>query len=160
MRDRFEGSRVRIFAQRAVVGLAIGSFALAAGAATALAEGRLEAADGRLGQGAMGRNPAHSRNFFRFAPTTVIRPYFDYNDEAAALEAVQVALTQVGDGSSYVWYRSSGRVSGVVQPTRSFKDRGGRVCRALKVTLSAGSYSRRTSTVACRLMDGSWEING
>src|SRR5262245_4502555 len=53
----------------------------------------------------------------------------DENDEIAALEAIRVALTEVGDGGSYVWHRQHGRLSGVVHPTVSFKDPIGRVCR-------------------------------
>jgi surface antigen len=94
------------------------------------------------------------------ANAAVLRPWFDRNDEAAALEAVQVALTEVGDGSSYVWYRHGGRLSGIVQPTQSFEDAHGRVCRHLMVTLSAGAYSRRTGAIACRLGDGTWVIDG
>ncbi|MEZ5855928.1 MAG: hypothetical protein R3D67_14725 [Hyphomicrobiaceae bacterium] len=92
--------------------------------------------------------------------TTIIRPWFDRNDEAAALEAVQVALTEVGDGSSYVWYRQGGRLSGIVQPTQSFEDMLGRVCRHINVKLSIGAYSRHTSAIACRTADGSWVIDG
>ena len=90
----------------------------------------------------------------------VIRPWFDRNDEVAALEAVRVALTEVGDGSSYVWYRHGGRLSGIVKPTQSFEDMRGRVCRHLVVTMSASGYSRTASAIACRLPDGTWTIDG
>lgn len=89
-----------------------------------------------------------------------IRPLLDRNDEAAALEAVHVALTEVGDGSSYVWYRHGGRLSGIVQPTQSFKDTLGRVCRHIVVTLSDSSRQKRTEGIACRLADGAWELDG
>lgn len=89
-----------------------------------------------------------------------IRPLLDARDEAAALEAVQVALTEVGDGSTYVWYRHGGRLSGLVQPTQSFKDALGRVCRHIVVTLNDASRSRRTEGIACRLSDGGWELDG
>lgn len=89
-----------------------------------------------------------------------IRPLFDHKDEAAALEALHVALTEVGDGSSYVWYRHGGRLSGVVQPTQSFKDTVGRVCRHIVVTLSDANRQKRTEGIACRLADGAWELDG
>ena len=89
-----------------------------------------------------------------------IRPLLDARDEAAALEAVQVALTEVGDGSTYVWYRHGGRLSGLVQPTQSFKDVLGRVCRHIVVTLNDASRSKRTEGIACRLSDGGWELDG
>ncbi len=85
---------------------------------------------------------------------------FDRKDEAAALEAVQVALTEVGDGSSYLWYRHGGRLSGVVQPTRSFQDALGRVCRHLVVTLNADGRSATTGAIACRLTHGGWTLDG
>ena len=56
----------------------------------------------------------------KFAETNA---HLDENDEIAALEAIRVALTEVGDGGSYVWYRRHGRLSGIVQPTVSFKVR-------------------------------------
>ena len=89
-----------------------------------------------------------------------MRPVFDVRDEAAALEAVHVALSEVGDGSTYVWYRHGGRLSGLVQPTQSFKDVLGRVCRHLVVTLNDASRSRRTEGIACRLANGVWELDG
>jgi|LNFM01.1.fsa_nt_gb hypothetical protein len=89
-----------------------------------------------------------------------IRPLLDARDEAAALEAVQLALTEVGDGSTYVWYRHGGRLSGLVQPTQSFKDALGRVCRHIVVTLNDVSRSKRTEGIACRLSDGGWELDG
>jgi surface antigen len=87
-------------------------------------------------------------------------PRFDDKDEIAALDAIRLALTEVGDGSSYVWYRHGGRLSGVVQPTQSFLDTRGRVCRHILVTLSAGGQSSRAGVIACRLSDGNWVLDG
>jgi surface antigen len=92
--------------------------------------------------------------------TLDIRPVFDDRDEVAALEAVQLALTEVGDGSTYVWYRHGGRLSGLVQPTQSFRDAFGRVCRHIVVTLNDASRSKRTESIACRMSDGGWELDG
>jgi surface antigen len=84
----------------------------------------------------------------------------DNGDEVAALEAIRVALTEVGDGSSYVWHRGNGRLSGVVHPTSSFRDVSGRVCRHIVVVLTTGARSGRVEGVACRLSDGSWQLDG
>lgn len=86
--------------------------------------------------------------------------HLDEDDEIAALEAIRVALTEVGDGSSYVWHRRSGQLSGLVQPTQSFKDPAGRVCRHLIVILSAGQRSGRFEGTACRLASGRWQLEG
>ena len=73
----------------------------------------------------------------------------DEADEIAALEAIRVALSEVGDGHSYVWHRRYGRLSGVVQPTSSFKNPAGRVCRRITVILAAGLRTGRLDGVAC-----------
>src|SRR3990170_5020830 len=41
------------------------------------------------------------------------KPGLSSKDEFAALEAVHLALTEVGDGSSYVWHQKNGPLSGV-----------------------------------------------
>lgn len=84
----------------------------------------------------------------------------DENDEIAALEAIRIALTEVGDGGSYVWRRTHGRLSGIVQPTASFKDPAGRVCRHIVLTMSIGMASARAEGIACRLADGRWQLDG
>jgi hypothetical protein len=82
----------------------------------------------------------------------------DQNDEYAALASVQLALTEVADGSSYVWRRHNGRLSGLVKPLSSFKDTKGDVCRHAVVVLSSLNETKRTEIVACRLPTGIWEL--
>ena len=82
----------------------------------------------------------------------------DQNDEYAALESVQLALTEVADGSSYIWHRSHGRLSGIVKPLSSFKDTHGSVCRHAVVVLSGVEATKRTEIVACRLSTGIWQL--
>lgn len=89
-----------------------------------------------------------------------LRNELDEADEIAALESVQRALSEVGDGSTYVWHRRHGRLSGIVQPTSSFKDADGAVCRHIVVMLSTGSDTRRTEGIACRLPSGRWQLEG
>jgi surface antigen len=84
----------------------------------------------------------------------------DEDDEIAALEAIRVALTEVSDGASYVWHRRYGQLGGLVQPTQSFKDPGGRVCRRIIVILSAGLRSGRFEGTACRSAGGRWQLDG
>jgi len=101
------------------------------------------------------------------APAGSVKPKFaetdahlDEMDEIAALEAIRVALSEVGDGSSYVWYRRHGRLSGIVQPTASFKDRAGRVCRHILLIMTVGAATGRVEGIACRLGDGRWQLEG
>lgn len=87
-------------------------------------------------------------------------PTLDTTDKIATLEAVHLALSQLGDGASYVWHRRNGRISGVISPTVSFKDAQGRVCRHIIMTLTAGTNTARTEGVACRMEDKSWRLEG
>lgn len=87
-------------------------------------------------------------------------PPLDLADEIAVLESVQLALSRVADGSSYVWHRSHGRLSGVVHPTASFKDARGQVCRRLTVVLNSLDTTKRTEAIACRLDNGIWQLEG
>ncbi len=84
----------------------------------------------------------------------------DETDELAALESLQFALTEVGDGSTYVWRRSHGRLSGLVKPTRSFKNAGGAVCREAVVILNGVDDTKKTQTIACRMENGVWRLEG
>jgi hypothetical protein len=88
------------------------------------------------------------------------RPALERVDEIAALEALQVALSEVGDGATYVWHRPGGRLSGIVRPTTSFRSREGKICRHLELLLTAGTFTRRVEGVACRLPDGIWSLHG
>ncbi len=45
-------------------------------------------------------------------------PALGEREHTAALEAVQLALSEVGDGATYVWHAHSGRISGLVTPTQ------------------------------------------
>ncbi len=89
-----------------------------------------------------------------------LMPPLDTTDEAATLEAVHLALSELGDGSSYVWHRNGGRLSGIFKPTTSCKDRDGRICRRLVLTLTAGRHTARTEGIACRMADMSWRLEG
>lgn len=89
-----------------------------------------------------------------------LKATLDDSDAIAALEAVQLALTEVGDGATYVWHRRHGRLSGAIKPTSSFKDASGSVCRHIVVALTSGSYSRKAEGIACRQRNGVWVLEG
>jgi surface antigen len=98
-------------------------------------------------------------------PGTVVNipvgPYkLDEKDEIAALERIQYALSEVSDGKTYVWRRWHGRLSGLVQPTGSFKDQSGKVCRHLIVLMTTGHNTKKQEGIACRLPSGRWQLDG
>lgn len=84
----------------------------------------------------------------------------DASDELAALDAVQIALTEAADGATYVWQRHHGRLNGAVRMTSTFRGSDGRLCRHLVMTLSSGGYSRKTEGIACRDGDHVWSLEG
>jgi surface antigen len=88
------------------------------------------------------------------------KPQLDEDDEIAALEAIRVALSEVGDGSTFVWQRRNGRVSGLVRPTASFKDASGRICRHIMLILNSGTQTGKIEGIACRLDNGRWQLEG
>ena len=87
-------------------------------------------------------------------------PKLDEKDEIAALERIQYALSEVSDGKTYVWKRWHGRLSGIVQPTASFKDGNGKVCRHLIVLMTTGANTKKQEGIACRLPSGRWQLDG
>ena len=89
-----------------------------------------------------------------------LKATLDDTDAIAALEAMQFALTEAGDGATYVWHRKHGRLSGAIQPTSSFKDASGHICRHIIVAMTSGSYSRKAEGIACRLKGGVWNLEG
>jgi surface antigen len=111
------------------------------------------------GSGAQGRPSAQFEPEASFEQIGHERQ-LDEDDEIAALEAIRVALTDVADGVSYVWHRRYGELSGLVQPTQSFKAADGRLCRHIIVILSAEQRSGRIEGTACRLSSGRWQLEG
>jgi hypothetical protein len=89
-----------------------------------------------------------------------IKPVLDVSDEIAALDAVQIALTEAADGATYVWQRYHGRLNGSVRMTSTFRGGDGRLCRHLVMSLTAGRYTRRTEGIACRDKDKVWSLEG
>jgi len=81
-------------------------------------------------------------------------------DEIAVLEALHIGLTDAADGATYVWQRKAGLLAGSVQPTASFRDRDGRVCRHIVFQVQLGPHIRRAEGLACRQPDRSWVLSG
>lgn len=94
--------------------------------------------------------------------TTVadLKARLDETDLVAALQALHIALSQLGDGATYVWGRRSRSLMGIIKPTAAFVDDQGRVCRHLVYTLSLGGYSKTIEGIACRQIEGLWTLSG
>ena len=88
------------------------------------------------------------------------RGLLDQHDQMAVFQAMHLALTEVADGSSYVWHRSHGRLSGVVQLNGTTRNGATSICRRMTIMLTSGPETRKITTSACRLADHSWQIVG
>ncbi len=94
------------------------------------------------------------------AAVTALRARLDRSDRAMALNALQEALSELGDGASLVWQRPSRALTGVIKPVSAFRDDVGRVCRHLTYWLSVGPYVKQVEGTACRESDGQWSLAG
>ena len=101
-------------------------FPLAAGLATAfvsvatifLAPGTARAESATSGEASCSC-PEQKQKLWSKPKFADLRSSLDETDEIAALESVQFALSEVGDGASFTWRRNNGRISGKVNPLSS-----------------------------------------
>lgn len=78
--------------------------------------------------------------------------------QTAALRALHFTLSEVGDGSTFVWHHKSGRLRGAFKPTTSYQTSDGKVCRHIIIILSAHHHAGKTEGIACRTKHGRWEL--
>jgi hypothetical protein len=79
-------------------------------------------------------------------------------DEFAALYALQIALSRIGDGQTYVWGRPKRQLRALITPINSYRNETGSICREIIVSMVLGSYLKRIETTACRAKDHSWQL--
>jgi len=89
-----------------------------------------------------------------------LKARLDRSDRVAAAQALELALSELGDGVTLVWQRPERRLVGRIKPVSAFRDDKGRVCRHVIYSLALGTYQRQIEGVACREQDGSWSLSG
>jgi surface antigen len=89
-----------------------------------------------------------------------LKARLDRSDRMAAVQALELALSELGDGVTLVWQRPERRLVGRIKPVSAFRDDSGRVCRHVVYSLALGAYQRQIEGVACRESDGSWSLSG
>jgi surface antigen len=89
-----------------------------------------------------------------------LKARLDQSDRIAALQALDLALSELGDGVTLVWQRPERGLVGRIKPVSAFRDDKGRVCRLVLYSLALGTYQRQIEGVACRESDGSWSLSG
>jgi surface antigen len=85
---------------------------------------------------------------------------FEQGDRFVAVKALQLALSNVGDGATLVWQRPERGLVGRIKPVSAFRDDRGRVCRHVVYSLARGDYQRQIEGVFCREPDRSWALSG
>lgn len=78
----------------------------------------------------------------------------------AARQALELALSELGDGVTLVWQRPERNLVGRIKPVSAFRDHRGRICRHVVYSLALGGFHRQIEGVACREEDGSWSLSG
>jgi surface antigen len=91
---------------------------------------------------------------------TELKARLDRSDRAAAMQALELALSELADGVTLVWRRPERELVGRIKPVSAFRDDQGRVCRHVVYSLALGTYQRQIEGVACRESDGSWSLSG
>ena len=89
-----------------------------------------------------------------------LKARLDRSDRVAAMQALDLALSELADGVTLVWQRPERGLVGRIKPVSAFRDDKGRVCRHVLYSLALGTYQREIEGVACRESDGSWSLSG
>jgi|GEM_PF-485443 len=89
-----------------------------------------------------------------------LKAQLDWSDRIAALKALELALSELGDGATLVWQRRERHLVGRIRPESPFHDDKGRLCRHIVYSLALGAYRRQIEGDACREPDGSWSLSG
>jgi len=89
-----------------------------------------------------------------------VKPGLDRGDRQAAMAALHLALSELGDGVTLIWERRAHGLKGRIKPVSAFRDDRGRICRHVEYWLAHGDYERRIEGIGCRESDGSWSLSG
>jgi surface antigen len=87
-----------------------------------------------------------------------LKARLDRSDRVAAVQALELALSELGDGVTLIWQRPERGLVGRIKPVSVFRDDKGRVCRHVVYSLALGAYQRQIEGVACREPDGTWTL--
>jgi surface antigen len=89
-----------------------------------------------------------------------LKTSLDRADRTVALQALHMALSELGDGVTLVWRRPVSQLTGRIKPVSAFRDDAGRLCRSVVYSLARGGREKEIEGVACREEDGRWAIAG
>jgi len=89
-----------------------------------------------------------------------LKTRLDGSDRRAAMQALDLALSELADGMTLVWQRPERALAGRIKAISAFRDDRGRICRHVLYSLTLGAYQRQIEGVACKEADGSWSLSG
>lgn len=89
-----------------------------------------------------------------------VKAALDRTDRQAAMAALQLALSELGDGVTLIWQRQARGLKGRITLRSAFQDDRGRICRHVVYWFAHGDYQRQIETIGCREPDGSWSLSG
>ena len=84
----------------------------------------------------------------------------DQRDRQLAAQAQQRALEVTPTGTPVAWTNPDSGHQGTVTPVRTFQQADGRYCREFQNEVIIGGQPERGFGTACRMPDGSWQIQG
>lgn len=82
-------------------------------------------------------------------------------DEADCLSiqhSQQAALEHATDGASVPWNNPNSGHGGTVTPVRTFQEPNGTYCREYQTMITVDGQAQRGHGTACRMPDGSWQV--
>jgi surface antigen len=79
-------------------------------------------------------------------------------DKAYAAQATQATLERQPSGTTGQWRNPDSGNAGTVTPTRTYQTNRGRYCREFQQTVIVGGREQSAYGTACRMPDGSWQI--
>jgi len=82
----------------------------------------------------------------------------DQRDKELATKQAQDSLENAKSGQTSQWRNPDSGNSGSFTPTRTFEDSSGRQCREYQQEIMVGGEKHQSYGTACRMPDGTWQI--
>jgi surface antigen len=84
----------------------------------------------------------------------------DQRDRRLAAETAQRAFEAAPTGNAVQWTNPDTGNYGTVTPTRTYQSDSGTYCREFQQEIVVGGQKQQGFGTACRMLDGTWQIQG
>jgi len=82
----------------------------------------------------------------------------DQRDKDLAMKQAQYSLENSRSGQTSEWRNPDSGHSGTFTPTRTYQDSSGRQCREYQQEILVEGEKHQSHGIACRMPDGTWQI--